>query len=280
VPDFDYAARAMIRSALPAIAASVMVLAIAGSARADDPPPDARKPVQTTERVVERPWLYADDATTPGQWQSIAGTRFTYSARSSSVTRPFASNLSAPGGLVELNAEVGILRELSVAATGVMGFGDGLTGGATVGLRFAPLARLKFPFRIVLGGGYLRERSADDGLFFRVAATYDAGPVRFGATFHGEHVFAPGRDALDAMLILGANVKLNRIVRLGVEYVAQDLEGYFDDEEAEGGVRHFLGPTASFELLEKRLFLAFGPAVGLSYGSPGLVGRGSLAFAF
>ena len=40
------------------------------------------------------------------------------------------------------------------------------------------------------------------------------------------------------------------------------------------------GMRTSFELLDKRLFLAFGPAVGLSYGSPGLVGRGSLAFAF
>ena len=253
----------------------------AGTARADEPPPpDTTKPTTPAPRQAERPWLYADDATTPGQWQSIAGTRFTYSSGSSSVTRPFASNLSAPGGLAELNAEVGLLRELSLAATGVMGFGDSVSAGFTAGFRFAPLARLRVPFRIVLGGGYLRERSADDGLFFRVAATYDAGPVRFGATFHGEHVFAPGRDALDAMIILGANVRLNRIVRLGVEYVAQDLEGYFDDEEAEGGVRHFLGPTASFELLEKRLFLAFGPAVGLSYGSPGLVGRGSVAFAF
>lgn len=261
-------------------AAAFALVSTAGIAHADPKPVDVVKPEKDEPRVAERPWLYADDATTPGQWQSLAGTRFTYSSGSSSVTRPFAANLSAPGGIAELNAEVGILRELSLAATGVMGFGDKVSGGATIGVRFAPFARLTIPFRFVVGGGYLRERGADNGMFFRLAATYDAGPFRFGTTFHGEHIFAPGRDALDVMLILGANVKLSRIVRLGVEYVAQDLEGYFDDEEAEGGVRHFLGPTASFELLDKRLFLAFGPAVGLSYGSPGLVGRGSLAFAF
>ena len=264
-----------------ALFAVASILLVTSAALADEPiAPDVPKPAIPPRQVAERPWLYGDDATTPGQWQTIAGTRFTYSSGNTSTTRPFASNLSSPGGIAELNGEVGLLPELSVAATGVMGFGDGVSAGATAGLRFAPLARLALPFRLVLGAGWLHERTSNDGLFVRVAATYDVGPVRFGATFHGEHVFARGRDALDTMLILGANAKLNRFVRLGIEYVAQDLEGYFDDEEAEGGVRHFLGPVASFELWDKRVFLAFGPAVGLSYGSPGLVGRGSLAFAF
>ena len=251
----------------------------ARAARAEGEP-DAVRPADEQPRRAERPWLYADDATTPGQWQAQVGTRLTYSGGDRSVTRPFASNLSAPGGLAEVNGEVGLLPMLSVSATGVMGLGDTLSGGMTAGLRFAPLANAKIPFRLVLGGGYLLERSAGNGMFFRVAATYDAGAFRFGGTFHGEHVFLPGRDSVDAMMILAANVKLGRIVRLGIEYVAQDLEGYVDNEEAEGGVRHFLGPTSSFELLQKRLFIAFGPAVGLSYGSPKLVGRVSVAYAF
>ncbi|CAN5194600.1 hypothetical protein BH09MYX1_BH09MYX1_09020 [soil metagenome] len=252
----------------------------AAAETAPDVPVDAPKADQEAARVAERPWLYADDATTPLPWQSLAGTRFTYSSGSSRDARPLASNLSAPGGLLEINAEIGVLRELSLAATGAMSFGDSLSGGVTIGFRIAPLARLKFPFRVVFGGGYLREGNSDNGIFLRVATTYDAGPVRFGVTLHGEHVFATGRDALDTLIILGANVKLSKIVRLGIEYVAQDVEGIFDDDEAEGGVRHFLGPTASFELLDKQLFLAFGPAVGLSHGSPGLVGRASVAFAF
>ena len=264
---------------IPLLAFALGTLLSAHEVRADDEP-DAVRPSEPAPRRAERPWLYADDATTPGQWQALVGTRFTYSGGSPSVTRPFASNLSAPGGLLEVNGEVGLHPLLSVAATGVMGLGDTLSGGMTAGLRFAPLADAKGPFRLVLGGGYLLNRDASNGMFLRVAATYDAGAFRFGGTFHGEHVFIPGRDALDAMMILAVNVKLGRVVRLGVEYVAQDLEGYVDRDEAEGGVRHFIGPTSSFELLEKRLFIAFGPAVGLSYGSPKLVGRASVAYAF
>ena len=268
-----------MRPRIPFFTFALVALLCAPVASADDEPDAVRLP-DTLPRRAERPWLYADDATTPGQWQALVGTRLTYSGADRGVTRPFASNVSAPGGLAEINGEVGVLPTLSVAATGVIGFGDTLSSGMTAGLRFAPLANAKIPFRLVLGGGYLLERSAGNGLFLRVAATYDAGAFRFGGTFHAEHVFLQGRDALDAVMILAANVKLGRIVRLGIEYVAQDLEGYADRQEAEGGVRHFLGPTSSFELLEKRLFVAFGPAVGLSYGSPKVVGRASVAYAF
>ena len=268
-----------MRLRLPVLLSALALALGARGARAEGEP-DAVRPADEQPRRAERPWLYADDATTPGAWQALVGTRITYSGGGRSVTRPFASNLSAPGGLAEVNGEVGLLPALSLAATGVMGLGDALSGGMTAGLRFAPLANAKVPFRVVLGGGYLIERGAGNGMFFRVAATYDVGAFRLGGTLHGEHVFLPGRDALDAMMILAANVKLGRVVRLGVEYVAQDLEGYVQVAEAEGGVRHFVGPTSSLELLDKRLFVAFGPAVGLSYGSPKLVGRVSIAYAF
>jgi len=45
--------------------------------------------------------------------------------------------------------------------------------------RFKFCAYLEIPFRLVLGGGYLLERNAGNGMFFRVAATYDAGAFRF-----------------------------------------------------------------------------------------------------
>lgn len=266
-------------TSLASFLALAVITASPGAARADGEP-DRVRTEGDTPRTAERPWLYADDATIPGPWQALVGTRLTYSAADRSVTRPFASNLSTPGGLAEVNGEVGLLPMLSVAVAGVVGLGDTLSGGMTAGLRFAPLASAKIPLRVVLGGGYLLERSHGNGMFLRAAATYDAGAFRFGSTFHGEHVFLPGRDALDVMMILAANVKLGRIVRLGVEYVAQDLEGYFDDEEAEGGVRHFVGPTSSLELFERRLLVAFGPAVGLSYSSPKLVARLSVAYAF
>ncbi len=277
---------------LPSLLAACMTTFLAGGALAQqrDVVDDGKAP---PPRTVERPWLYTDDATIPGQWQAVVGSELTLSnAGERSVTRPFSSNVApnchqgdatcaaAVGGLGEVNAEVGLLPMLSVGATGVIGFGDALEGGMTAGVRFAPFAAARHHFRLVLGGGYLLDRTEASGMFARVAATYDAGPVRLAGTLHGEHVFAEDRDAVDLLVMLGASYRLAGPVRLGLEYVGQDLEEIGTGDDAEGGARHFIGPTASLELLQRRLFIDFGPAVGLSYQSPRLVGRLALAYAF
>ena len=67
--------------------------------------------------------------------------------------------------------------------------------------------------------------------------------------------------------------------RAGVEWVGQDLEETFDDG-AEGGARHFIGPTAALQLLQDRLTIVAGPSVGLSSGSPNVLGRLAVAYGF
>jgi hypothetical protein len=61
--------------------------------------------------------------------------------------------------------------------------------------------------------------------------------------------------------------------------VGQDLEETFA-EGAEGGARQFVGPTAALQLLQERLTLVAGPSVGLSRGSPDVLGRLALAYGF
>ncbi len=63
-----------------------------------------------------------------------------------------------------------------------------------------------------------------------------------------ERPFAADRDGVDIMLTLGLSYDLSRMVRVGIEAVGQDLEGFWDDEEAEGGARLFVGPTASLAI--------------------------------
>jgi hypothetical protein len=63
-----------------------------------------------------------------------------------------------------------------------------------------------------------------------------------------EKPFASDRDEVDVMLTLGFSYDLSRMVRVGIEAVGQDLEGFWDDEEAEGGARLFVGPTASLAI--------------------------------
>jgi hypothetical protein len=118
-----------------------------------------------------------------------------------------------------------------------------------------------------------------DGAWASFSASVDLRRVRLGVTTLGEHVFASGRDPVDVMVQAGASYRFTSWFRAGVEWVGQDLEETFDDE-AEGGARQFVGPTAAFQLLQERLTIVGGPSVGLSTGSPKAMGRLALAYAF
>jgi hypothetical protein len=172
---------------------------------------------------------------------------------------------------------------MSVVATGVIGDLAATSrpaGGAVAGLRFSVLPRtLVTDTHLVLSAGYLRELEGGNGAWARAAITQDIGRFRLAATVHGEHVFLPGRDSLDVMVMAGANCHVAGPLRAGVEYVGQDLEEAFS-KEAEGGARQFIGPVMSLELFKDRLSIVGGPAVGLSYASPKILGRAALAYGF
>lgn len=63
-----------------------------------------------------------------------------------------------------------------------------------------------------------------------------------------ERPLSSERDAVDIMFTVGASYDISRSLRIGLEAVGQDLEGFWDDEEAEGGARLFVGPTASLAI--------------------------------
>jgi hypothetical protein len=119
----------------------------------------------------------------------------------------------------------------------------------------------------------------DNGGWIQAAFAGDVGRVRMAATVHGEHVFSSGRDPLDVMVQLGASYRVAGAFRLGAEYVGQDLEESFT-AGAEGGARHFVGPTASLQLLRDRLTMVAGPSVGLSALSPEVLARFALSYGF
>jgi hypothetical protein len=112
-----------------------------------------------------------------------------------------------------------------------------------------------------------------------VTASQDFGRLRVASMVHGEHVFAGKRDGVDMMLMAGANVRVVDVLRVGAEYVAQDIEAAIDPAEAEG-MRHFLGGTASVALINERLTIGAGPALGLSPNAPRLLGRAQVAWSF
>jgi hypothetical protein len=81
------------------------------------------------------------------------------------------------------------------------------------------------------------------------------------------------------MLTASASVAIVPWAQIGVEYVVQDLEELGDDDGDDGGVKHFVGLTASL-MPVKHLQLLAGPALGLSQGAPSVLGRGQVSYYF
>jgi hypothetical protein len=269
----------------------------AGPVFAEDPPGGETPPKDGgSTHAIDRAWLYLDDAKVPAPLSVIAMTSVSYAHVGASPTRldappykGFAGNTATQGSLLSLGGEVGLLPGVSVMAlgqTGIVGDGSGPNVGALAGVRFQLLPPSIEGAHLVASAGYLREAWAlpgqgggGNGGWAQVAFSGDIDRLRLGASVHGEHVFAAGRDGLDLMVQLGASYRVAGAFRAGVEYVGQDLEELAADA-AEGGARHFIGPTASLRLLGDQLAIVGGPSVGLSERSPSVLGRVAVSYGF
>jgi hypothetical protein len=294
-------------------ALAAVSLLLPRAARADGPVtatadvPDDRAP-QSHE--IDRTWLYADDARVAAPLAVVGMSSFAYTDVGSSPTRvaspfpsayrAFAANTAQPGAMASVGGELGLFPRVSLLAIGQMalgGEGASLNAGAIAGLRLSLLPSSWASTRLVASFGYLREAwtgpvfnpdgatwlpgspHGSNGAWAQAAFAGDVGRLRLATTVHGEHVFSDGRDGVDLMLQAGASYRIAGGFRAGVEYVGQDLEEAFASG-AEGGARHFIGPTASLQLLQNRLSLVAGPSVGLSAWSPAFLGRVGLAYGF
>ncbi len=283
-----------------------LVFGLPKVARADEPAsvdmPSSDRP---TPHAIDRSWLYLDDARVADPAAIIGMTSVAYANvgsnpdPTSAPYRAFAANTAQPGALAALGAEVGVLPRFSLEALGQMqlgGEGAGVSPGAIASARFELSPPSWRSVHVLASGGYLRETwstpSPDDlhgttargsggadGAWASLALAFDLERVRLGLTTLGEHVFAPGRDGVDIMMEAGVSYRIASWFRAGAEWVGQDLEETFDDG-AEGGARHFIGPTAALQLLQDRLTVVAGPSVGLSTGSPKVLGRLALAYGF
>ena len=125
-------------------------------------------------------------------------------------------------------------------------------------------------FKLMVQAAFLREFSADLGVTGEVTGTYDIGRVRLAAAAHVEHVFAP-----DAT---GRSLRRRRRVGTRIPSSASgrvrgpNLEAAFDEEEAEHGARHYVGPNAALSLYRRHILLTGGAAVEASR-SPGACWR-------
>jgi len=275
-----------MRRALPIL--SLLLLSHAAVANADEElgDNDIRKRADFApgqERPGNGGWMFAQSSELPASGQVAVNSRFTYS-QSGNPARPFVNDLGSPGGMLEVGGEVGVTNWMSFQASGVLGnsyVSNAGSTGAVAGLRFGLLPREWKHVQAVLGGGWVHELSGGNGAFGNLQLGVEYGRVRGQVTGHVEHIFATGRDAVDIMLTAGASVRVVSWLRLGVEYVGQDLEGQFDPAEAEGGPRHLIGPTVGLSFVDDKLSIVGGPAFVIGGLNPNsVIARAAVSYAF
>jgi hypothetical protein len=132
-----------------------------------------------------------------------------------------------------------------------------VTGGthrATAGaidLHLGVLNQADHQLNLTLGAGYLFDYRQAHVPRLRATLGRSWGALDTSLSGYLEIPTARGRDAVDLALALAASYRLARWVRLGLEAEGQDLEGFWEPGEAEGGAKLVLGPTAWFKLWDR-----------------------------
>jgi hypothetical protein len=132
------------------------------------------------------------------------------------------------------------------------------------------------PLALSLAGGYQvdwqMQQAAEAGLMI----SGDLGPVHLTGNVRAAHYFHPGRDPVDIYLSAGALVRVFRWVRLGVEYLGEEIEGVAGtDVDVGPGGRQYVGASVVFVGLGPcRLNLTAGPV--FTAGATGILVRGSI----
>lgn len=111
-------------------------------------------------------------------------------------------------------------------------------------------------FRFGLGLGALKEWTNDKATFTRLVVEWDNSKWKIASNMRFEKSFAENRDGIDLISSAGILHKFSPVFYAGAEAVGEDLEGFWDKEEAEGGAKLFLGPSLNYLPSNSRLSFA------------------------
>lgn len=109
--------------------------------------------------------------------------------------------------------------------------------------------------RVGIGLGMSNDFSNAKSILGRVAASYDVSRLKASGNVLFEHTFLENRDAVDVIMNFGLQYRLSDNLYGGFETVAQDLEGFWEKDEAEGGAKLLIGP--SLNMTPKRSKFSF-----------------------
>ncbi len=155
---------------------------------------------------------------------------------------------------------------------------------------FGVLSQDKYHINLSLGAGYTYDFDGVSVPTLRLSLNRAFGALDLTLSGTAEFPIADDRDPFDVIVGLGTSYQFVSWFAGGVEAVGEDLEGLWDEEEAEGGAKFLIGPTLTF-LPADNFFVKFNGAVSVSmtnnaarngkrYDSPGFLGRLALGYSF
>lgn len=156
--------------------------------------------------------------------------------------------------------------------------------GSDASVRGELLARLPLRGRatLALGAGGMYDYSRTPVALGRLVFGYTWAHTQAAANLRLEHPFSSDsgqeqRDPVDVIMTLGLSHAVNGTVRLGVESVAEDLEGLVESDEAEGGAKLMVGPSLGFAppRAQWSALVIAGPVLHLSQSSVSGAGSGA-----
>ena len=98
-------------------------------------------------------------------------------------------------------------------------------------------------FRLGLGLGGRFDYENVGAATGRITASYDTSFWRLNGNLLFEKAFSDDRDAIDIITSIGFQYRIFGNFYAGAEALGEDLEGFWDDEEAEGGAKVLVGPS-------------------------------------
>jgi hypothetical protein len=98
-------------------------------------------------------------------------------------------------------------------------------------------------FRLGAGLGLSRDWSNVKSAISRFALSFDQHNWRATGNLRFEKAFESDRDKLDFISSLGFQHRISNALYLGFEAIGQDLEGFWEKDEAEGGAKLMIGPS-------------------------------------
>jgi hypothetical protein len=113
-------------------------------------------------------------------------------------------------------------------------------------------------FSMSLGGGMRWEKEDGAVALLHAISGWRSNRWLFESNMIFEKANSPDRDPADLIVSLGWLYHISPSISLGVEAVGQDLEGFWESQEAEGGARILSGPAMHLNLREWEVGIAGG----------------------